>query len=216
MQIPEPVHHEVTKATKVHEELLVQNRLVSLRGLRAFVIHRIWLIGWLLLIAPAQGIRAAETIDRVLALVAGQLITLTDVTAARDLGLVSAEAAADSVRAVLSKLIDRELILAEADRYAPPEPDAEAVDREMERVRARFQSPQAFDLALARSGIDEKHLRETLRQDLRIAAYLDQRFTVPGSPGSPGNDERRQALIGEWLAGLRRRADIIDFYLPGR
>jgi SurA N-terminal domain len=172
-----------------------------------------------LLAVGIAGVRAAETIDRVLALVAGNLITLTDVTAARDLGLVSAEAAADPVRAVLSKLIDRELILAEADRYAPPEPDAEAVDREVQRVRARFQSPQAFDLALARSGIDEKHLRETLREDLRISAYLDQRFTVPagsGSPGSPGNDDRRQALVGEWLAGLRRRADIIDFYLPGR
>jgi hypothetical protein len=157
---------------------------------------------------------AAETIDRVLALVAGQLITLTDVSAARDLGLVSPEpAAADPVRSVLSKLIDRELILAEADRYAPPEPDAEAVDREMERVRSRLASPQAFALALARSGIDEKHLRETLREDLRIGAYLDQRFTVPGGPGS---DTRRQVLIDEWLAGLRRRADIIDFYLPGR
>jgi hypothetical protein len=89
----------------------------------------------------------------------------------------------------------------------------------MERVRARFESPQAFDLALARSGIDEKHLRETLRENLRIGAYLDQRFTVSGgsgSPESPGTDDRRQALIGEWLAGLRRRADIIDFYLPGR
>jgi hypothetical protein len=216
MQIPEPVHHEVAKLTKGHEELFVQDRFVSLRGLRAFVIHRICLIGWLLLIAPAQGIRAGETIDRVLALVAGQLITLTDVTAARDLGLVSADAAADPVRAVLSKLIDRELILAEADRYAPPEPDTGAIDREIERVRARFQSPQAFDLALARSGIDEKHLRETLREDLRIGAYLDQRFTVPNGPGSPGSEDRRQALVGEWLAGLRRRADIIDFYLPGR
>ena len=219
MQIPRPVHHEVTKLTKIDERLFVQDRFVSLRGLRAFVIHRICLISWLLLIAPAQESRAGETIDRVLALVAGQLITLTDVTAARDLGLVSVDAAADPVRAVLSKLIDRELILAEADRYAPPEPDAEAVDREMERVRARFESPQAFDLALARSGIDQKHLRETLRENLRITAYLDQRFTVPGGPGSPGSsgsDDRRQALIGEWLAGLRRRADIIDFYLPGR
>jgi hypothetical protein len=213
MQIPIPIHlhHEVTKLTKVHEELFVQDRLVSLRGLRAFARHRIFLIGWLLLIAAAQDIRAAETIDRVLALVAGNLITLTDVTAARDLGLVSAEATADPVRAVLAKLIDRELILAEADRYAPPEPDAETVDREVQRVRARFESPQAFDLALARSGIDEKHLRETLREDLRIGAYLDQRFTV-----GPGNDDRRQALVSEWLAGLRRRADIIDFYLPGR
>ena len=163
-----------------------------------------------LLCVGVVGVRTDETIDRVLALVAGQLIMLTDVTAARDLGLVSADAAADPVRATLSKLIDRELILAEVDRYAPPEPETEAVDGEVERVRERFQSPEAFAVTLARSGIDEKHLRETLRKDLRIRAYLDQRFTVPGGTA------QRQALVDEWVAGLRRRADVIDFYLPGR
>jgi hypothetical protein len=150
----------------------------------------------------------AETIDRVLAVVAGQLITLTDVTAALDLRLQTSDGAADPVRAVLSKLIDRELILSEVDRYAPPEPTAEAVDREVQRVLARFPSQDALDAALARSGIDEKHLRETLRQDLRMRAYLDQRFTAAS--------DRRQPLLDDWMAGLRRRADVIDLYVPGK
>ena len=154
--------------------------------------------------APAR----AETIDRVLAVVAGQLITLTDVTAAIDLGLQAPGGAADPVRAVLSQLIDRELVLAEVDRYAPPEPSAEAVDREVARVRERFASAAAFDAVLARSGIDEKHLRETLRQDLRMRAYLDQRFFLAG--------DRRTALIDEWLAGLRRRGGVLDLYLAER
>ena len=163
-----------------------------------------------LLCVMIVAVRASETIDRVLALVAGQLITLTDVTAARDLGLVPVTGGDDPVRAVLSKLIDRELILAEVDRYAPPEPGAPAIDREVERVRARFPSAEAFAATLARSGIDEKHLRETVREDLRIRAYLDQRFTTQGA------EERRQSLVDEWLGCLRRRADIIDLYLSGR
>jgi hypothetical protein len=154
------------------------------------------------------GVVGAETIDRVLAVVAGQLITLTDVRAAIDLRLQSPDGGADPVREVLNKLIDRELILAEVDRYAPPEPTTEAVSSEVERVRARFESQEALDAALARSGIDEKHLRETLRQDLRTRAYLDQRFTAGA--------ERRQALIDDWLAGLRRRAEIVDIYLSAR
>jgi hypothetical protein len=158
--------------------------------------------------AMLSSVVRAETIDRVLAVVAGQLITLTDVTAAIDLRLQRADDAADPVRDVLAKLIDRELILAEVDRYAPPEPTAEAVNREVERVRARFESQEALDAALARSGIDEKHLRETLRQDLRMRAYLDQRFTA--------GSERRQALIDDWLAGLRRRGEIVDLYLSAR
>jgi len=155
-----------------------------------------------------HGVVRAETIDRVLAVVAGQLITLTDVRAAIDLRLQTTDGAADPVRAVLTKLIDRELILAEVDRYAPPEPTADAVNREVERVLARFESQEALEAALARSGIDEKHLRETLRQDLRMRAYLDQRFTAA--------DDRRQALVNDWLAGLRRRAEIVDLYLAVR
>ena len=153
-------------------------------------------------------VASAETIDRVLAVVAGQLITLTDVTAARDLGLQSADNAADPVRAILSKLIDRELILAEVDRYAPPEPAADAIDRDVERIRARFSSAEGLASALARSGIDEKHLREIIRQDLRIRAYLEQRFASA--------QDRRQALMDDWMTGLRRRGDIVDLYLSGK
>jgi hypothetical protein len=153
-------------------------------------------------------VASAETIDRVLAVVAKHLITLTDVTAARDLGLQSADNAADPVRAILSKLIDRELILAEVDRYAPPEPTLEAVDGEVDRIHARFPSADALADALARSGVDERHLRETVRQDLRIRSYLDQRFASA--------QERRQALIDDWMTGLRRRGEVVDLYLSGR
>jgi hypothetical protein len=158
--------------------------------------------------AAASAAARAETLDRVLAVVAGQLITLSDVTAARELGLQSAGSTPDPIRAILSKLIDRELVIAEVDRYAPPEPAPAVLDREVAAVRERFPSQAAFEAALARSGIDEKHVRETLRQDLRIRAYQDQRF----SPSDP----RRQALIDEWVAALRRRGDVIDLYLEGR
>ena len=89
------------------------------------------------------------------------------------------------LREILSRLIDRALVLAEVDRYAPPEPDAAAVDRAVEAVRARFATPEALAAALARVGISETHLRETLRGDLRIRAYLEQRFTV----AQPGEEE---------------------------
>jgi hypothetical protein len=168
----------------------------------------LWIGG--LLLAAALGASAvhAETIDRVLAVVAGQLIMLSDVTGAIDLGLQSTDGASDPVRAVLTKLIDRELVLAEVDRYAPPEPTAEAVDRELQRVRERFPSPDVFESALARSGIDDTHLRETLRQDLRMRAYLDQRFSA--------SSDRRLSAINDWMAGLRRRSGVVDLYLAGR
>jgi hypothetical protein len=148
----------------------------------------------------------AETIDRVLAVVNGGVITLSDVTAARDLGIVSAGSAADPVRAILSSLIDRTLELSEVDRYAPPEPTAEALARETQAVRARFPTQAAFDAALARAGMDPQRLRDVLRDNLRIRAYLDQRFVAAA--------DRRQQLVAEWLAGLRRRAELTDLLGP--
>ena len=158
----------------------------------------------LLLVALMATVARAETIDRIVAVVAGQVIMLSDVTAARELGLQSADGASDPVRAVLSKLIDRELMIVEVDRYAPPEPDTASIDRQLAAVRARFPTAADLQAVLARAGIDEMHLRETLRQDLRFTAYLDQRF--------PPADPRRDSLVAEWVTGLRRRGDIVDLY----
>jgi hypothetical protein len=199
-------YHEDTKKYEEHEENYRRVMLRVLRTLRAFVKSRTWLCG--LLVLSGSGVLRAEIIDRVLAVVAGQIITLSDVTAARDLRLETTDGAADPIRALLSKLIDRELILAEVERYAPAEPTADAVEREMDRVRARFAAAQELADALARSGVDDVHLRETLRQNLRIRAYMDQRFAATA--------DRREALVDQWLSGLRRRADVIDLYLAGR
>ena len=159
----------------------------------------------------AAGAARAETIDRVLAVAGGQVIMLSDVTAALDLGLVSDGGAHRShAGAALAKLIDRALVLVEVNRYAPPEPADDAIEREMAIVRARFPSRQAFDAVLERSGITEAHLRETVRENLRIRAYIDQRFAGAES------EARRLMLIDEWVAGLRQRADIVDLYAPRR
>ena len=85
----------------------------------------------------AGGVARAETIDRVLAVAGGQVILLSDVTAALDLGLVSDDGAADRVGAALAKLINRDLVLVEANRYAPPEPaDADVGQGAGRRARA--------------------------------------------------------------------------------
>jgi hypothetical protein len=201
----------------------------------------------LLLAGTTRGAAADEIIDRVLAVAAGDLITQSDVIAARELGLIAVGVTPDPAREILSRLIDRSLMLAEVDRYAPPEPSADAVDREVQTVRSRFATSQAFDSALARAGMDEKYLRATLRQDLRIRAYLDQRFTIPppsddeigayyrehlqaftqngqAAPFEQVRDEvarvvineRRQALVSDWIAGLRRRAPVSEVDLTAR
>jgi hypothetical protein len=136
-----------------------------------------------LMLALAPGLARADVIDRVVAVVAGDVVMQSDLVAARDLGLVQVETVApaeagDPLRAILGRLIDRSLMLAEVDRYAPPEPSPAAVDVALQTVRARFEATADYEAALRRAGIDEAHLRGTLRQNLRIDAYLGQRFVV--------------------------------------
>jgi hypothetical protein len=94
-------------------------------------------------------------------------------------------------------------MLSEVDRYAPPPPGDDELAAALAAVRARSASPAAFSEALTRAGLEETRLRELLRQNLRIEAYLAQRFPAE-------TPERQHELIAEWLAGLRGRAEIVD------
>ena len=172
--------------------------------------RRNFLLSAVLVVVTLGGaVARGETIDRVLAVAGGQVIMLSDVMAALDLGLVTDDGATDRVGAALAKLINRGLELVEATRYAPPEPNDDAVERELAGVRGRFPSAAAFDAVLQRSGLTDAQLRATLRENLRIRAYIAQRFA-----GS--EDARRQMLIDEWVAGLRQRGDVVDLYATAR
>ena len=154
---------------------------------------------------------AAEIIDRVAAVVDAQVITLSDVTAALRFGFVQPQAGADPIRSALDQLVERQLMLAEVERYGPPEPSPAAIDEAVAAVRARFGSPSQLATALAQSGLADDQLRRRMRDDLRIRSYLDQRFASAGQAADP---ERRESLIREWMAGLRRRADVTILYEP--
>ena len=159
---------------------------------------------WCALLGARQA-SAQDVIDRVLAVAAGEVITLSDVRVAIDLGRVTPPPGSDAVRAGLSLLIDRALMLDEVDRFAPPEPAADAVDAAVNEAVRRAGSPAAFDQLLARDGIDRAFVHELLRQALRIRAYLDQRFTAD-------TQVQQRQLVDAWLAGIRQRADVLDLF----
>ncbi|HXW05368.1 MAG TPA: hypothetical protein VD833_09055 [Vicinamibacterales bacterium] len=120
----------------------------------------------------------AQIVERVLAVVGGQLILLSDCLAALRFGLVDPPpAGADPVAATLPALIERQLQLAEINRYLPPEPAETLVDERLRAVRGRFPDDAAFEAALAETGLGAAQLRGMLRDDLRIASYRQQRFT---------------------------------------
>ena len=140
--------------------------------------------------------QAPELVDRTLAIVAGRTVTLSDARTALALGLVEgATVDAD----VVQRLVDRELMLREIDRYDPLEPTAERIDERLAAARAVAGGEDGLARVLRDGGFAERRLRAWIRDDLRVEAYLQQRFAM---------DERRQDLIADWLSDLRRRTPV--------
>ena len=185
-----------------------------------------------------------QVIDRVLAVVGGQVITWSDAQAAMQFGLVEVGRADDPLRAAVDGLINRDLILDEVNRYSAVELDPAAVDKRLASVRARFASEEAFDAACKRTGLSLDALRDLVHDNLRIEQYLKARFSGVVQPAEeelqryyadhPAEFSRtgvsfatareaireqlmlalRQEVIADWLTRLRRRTEVRDLYTP--
>lgn len=200
---------------------------------------------WLLTAACAMclsiGVEAqqGELIERTLAIVAGQAITLADVRAAVSLGLVAGADGKDAMAVATTRLVDRALIVREVQRYAPPDPGDAMVEAGIDGVRRRFPQPGALARTLEETGFTETRLRFWIRDDLRIQAYLGQRFGAASAPTGPeltaayqqAREEfertgtsfeqalpilrdrlaasRRLELIADWVSDLRRRTEVV-------
>jgi hypothetical protein len=141
--------------------------------------------GILVLFFAALGMAAAgraEVIDRVLAVVDTQIITLSDARAALRFALVPQDVAVDPIAAVMERLIDRRLMLAEVDRYAPPEPTPAAVDAAMAAIERRYKDALEMEIALNQSAMSREDLRRYVRDTLRLDAYFQQRFSTVVQP----------------------------------
>ena len=150
-------------------------------------------------------ISAIDTIDRIMAVVSGQPIMLSDVNAARVFQLVAPPpAGADPLAATLDRVIERTLILADVDRYQPPEPAPDAIADQLAAIRARMGAD--YDRQLKATGLTEDTLRREIRDNMRIQIYMNERF-------SGAESAQRAQLVADWLAGLRRRADVTVLYL---
>lgn len=180
-----------------------------------------------------------ELIDRTLALVAGQAITLSDARATMALGLIEIPKAGDPIAGAANQLVDRELVLREVQRYAPPAPEQAAVNARLDDIRTRFPSPAALAAVLEAHGFTEARLHAWVQDDLRTEAYLAQRFASASLPSdtevsaaynrqraefekagqtfeqaAPSVRERliasrRAELVADWLSELRRRTDVV-------
>jgi|1185.fasta_scaffold64181_2 hypothetical protein len=151
----------------------------------------------------------ADVIDRVMAVVGAQPITLSDVAGVVQFDLIPVPpGTADAHAYVLDRLIDRSLMLAEVDRFQPPEPDPVEITIRVDQMQTRAGSAAAFEKMMAMTGMTREQLRRFVRDSLRMDTYLNQRF------GPLLDPREREAAIASWISELRRRAQIRVLYRP--
>lgn len=213
-------------------------------GDREYCARWVWLVVTILVtglpVAAAQQI----LLDRVVARVGSVAITETDVRAAAALGLINLPPGADVIADGTRAMIDRQLILQEVNRVAPPAAADAAVDEAVAAMKARV-GAQYQSLTLS-TGLDDQRLRELARESLRIQAYLQQRFgttaqaslqeardyydkhpqeftrngtllpfaQVEASARTAASEERRRAGIAQWMLDLRARGDVAEVKRP--
>ena len=139
-------------------------------------------VGGLLWVCLIGSPASADIIDRVLAVVGSRVIMLSDVRAVTELGVMEIGPTDDPEAEALSRLIDRTVVLTEANRFLVPEPESATIAARVEAVRTRHATVDAFQAAMAAVGMTDGRLRRFVRDDLRIESYLRQRFTAAARP----------------------------------
>lgn len=177
-----------------------------------------------LLVAGASA--SEQVLDRVVAQVDGQIITLSDLRFEGHVALVErggaglADAPLDEagLRSALELAIAQRAAGAEADRLGSFPLEAQDVEARFARFVARFPDRAAFEAFLRASGADESQLRDVLGRALRAERALDARVRLRAqvsegdvrraweAAGSPGTFEEARAAIRDKLVRTRYEA----------
>lgn len=201
-----------------------------------------------LCLAMPAATSARDLLDRVLAVVSGTIITLSDVRAAIELGFVDTRDARDPVGVGVTRLIERRLVLDEALRYEMWDPDMVSVEAMLVWARQRYASEAEWESAKRRLGLTDDGIRTMAADILLVELFVERRFESQPLPseaelqayfdrhraafvrdGRPMTfeearaevetrirQERRTQAANEWVARLRRRADVSELYTPVR
>lgn len=130
------------------------------------------------LLGPA-GVARAEIIDRIAAVVEGQVLTTSAIERMASSNLIPAEEGETAEayrRRVLEVAIEFILQRRDAERFGLKDVRPEDVEARIERLVTAGESREQLIARLAAAGMNEEDLRNLIQQRLQIEAYIDERF----------------------------------------
>lgn len=146
---------------------------------------------------------SAMVVDRILATANTRLITQSDLVAYQTVVGPPGISREEASRA----LIDRQLLIEEADRFAISDPSPSDVASRIQMITDRLGGPERLADALARLGWESEDLRGWVAQDLRVADFLDQRIyffvLVPPQDVDAYYEAHREEFSGRSLEDAR-------------
>lgn len=116
-----------------------------------------------------------ELVDRIMAIIDREVVTLSEAEEARAIGRARTGNEARLVD-VVERLIESRLVEREVERFTGAPVSPELVDGALAEVRGGFDSEAAFLEMLAKNGLTEEELRASLDRQLKVTAYLERRF----------------------------------------
>ena len=155
--------------------------------------------------APPEANR--QLVDRVVAIVDEEPILLSDLERAIGLGYVDAEpgeSRAALERRALDALVEWRIRLHEIARFGFEQAPLDEVERQLERLRARYPTDAAWRAELARLNLDEGKVRQILARQLAVLAYVEQRL---GPRVFVGVEEIQRHYDEELAPRLREQGD---------
>jgi peptidyl-prolyl cis-trans isomerase SurA len=128
-----------------------------------------------LALAVAVPSARAELVDRIVAIIDRDVVTLSE---AEQASAVAASRTGETVELVdtVERLIESRLVEREVERFTSEPIPRELVDQAVAEVRSGFASDEAFQAMLSSNGLSEQELRSELRRQLEVNRYLERRF----------------------------------------
>jgi hypothetical protein len=145
--------------------------------------------------------------DRIVALVDGDPILLSDLERAIGLGLLGGGAGAEPAaerRRVLDLLIEQRLRYHEIERYGFQEVSVQAIEEQVARQRSRFPDEASFEQRLRELELDGDRLRQLIARQLLTLAFVEERL---GPRVMVGLDEIRRYYEESLVPAMRDRGE---------
>jgi hypothetical protein len=120
----------------------------------------------------------AVTVDRIAAVVDGQVVTVSEIAQMVDIRFFPRLATNDEEhrREVLDALIAQALRYRDVERFGAQDIPADTIEARVLEMQRRFPSEAEFTAALARAELTLDEVRALAKRQLQVEAYIQERF----------------------------------------